>query len=57
MVRLFPGGLIVLQKGEEASATQFGSRCFDEKGASATRPDEGIDLFDQLIGKDDMCSL
>ena len=57
MVFLFPGRLVVAQEGEQAAAAKLGARGLHEKGAPATGTDDQVDLFDQILRQNNMCSL
>jgi hypothetical protein len=57
MVLLPPCRLFVAQEGEQPAATKLGTSRLYEKGAPPTGPDELVDLFDQILGQNDVCSL
>jgi hypothetical protein len=57
MVFFLPRRLIVAKKRQETAAMQFSPCGLDQKRATATRSYEGIDFLNQIMGKDDMCSL
>ena len=57
MVFIEPCGLIGAQESEEVAAAEFGARGFDEEGAAAARAYGGVDLGDEVVGEDDVCSL
>jgi len=57
VVLILPSGLVITEKCEEAAAAKFSVGCFDEKGAASAGADDGINLLDQVVGKEDVCSL
>jgi hypothetical protein len=57
MVLFLPRRLFITQKRKQAATMQFSARGFDEKGAAAARSDDQVDLLDQILGQNDMCSL
>jgi hypothetical protein len=57
VVGFFPCGLLVAEKGEQATAAEFGAGSLDEEGAPAAGANDGVDFADEFVGEDDVCSL
>jgi hypothetical protein len=57
MIFLPPCRLFVAQEGEQPAATELGTGRLDEKGAPPTGPDDLVDLRDQILRQNDVCSL
>jgi len=57
VILILPGGLDLAEKREETTAAKFGSGCFDQEGAASARADDRINLLDQVVGKEDVCSV
>ncbi len=57
MIFIAPAGLIVAEKGKQATSLQLSSRSLYKKRAAPARADRVIDLRQQILRKYNMCPL
>lgn len=56
MIFFFPGRLVALQELKQAFAADGIARGLYDEGAAAARANQGVDIADEIFGKNNVCA-